>query len=178
MKTILTKDCFKGSNIYYRDSDIDSWLPKKQNVVKVSKPTPCDYATPLTFLEMAQKFYGTTDVKELLKKTFSLTEIEAYTKDPEKYGLKTDGWGNLFFVEEKNGGVSVVGIGRGDDGRWSVHVGGLDRVDRWSLEHRFFSRNLDSRTLGNSDTSDIEKRVSDLEKYVDRLRDVFSNITE
>ena len=153
MTTKLTKDCFKGSKYYYRDSDIDSWLPEKQeirkaefNVLLITKPS--------TFLEV----YGENP------DTFSLVEIEELIK--KESNLLIDGYYNFFPVKSKEG-VAVVRVGRLDDMQWDVHVSHLDYAPRWCIEARFFSRNTTS-TLSSSDTS-LESRVKTLEETVGKL---------
>jgi hypothetical protein len=58
----------------------------------------------------------------------------------QNVGLRTDGWANLFFVEDKDGSVSVVyALRRG--GRWCVDVDRLGSGDVWDADDRFFFRN-------------------------------------
>ena len=155
MKTKLTKDCFIGSEYYYRDSDIDLWLPKKQKIEDIGAARFHQLETPMTFLEAKEKFV----VKD--ENCFTLPQIEECIKDPEKYGLRTDGWGNFFFVQNKEGSVSVVRV----DwlvGGWCVRAYSVGHVSAWYADSRVFSRNSKSVKLESSDSltlSDIVVEV-------------------
>lgn len=150
MKTKPTKDFFKGKKYYYRDSDIDSWLPKKQEVVDKLYFKVMPFDKMVTFKEA----FGENP------NTFSLDEIEKLidkTDNGENIGLRTDGFNNLFPVKSKDG-VAVVRVDR-DERQWRVSVDRLDNDYRWDVEGRFFSRNgFDTSTLSTSDTS-LEKAI-------------------
>src|SRR3990167_5722070 len=119
------------------------WTKQDLGVVTCHKRTKDQ-----TFLEMCEEFMGTRDPKELVKYSFTLPQIEEMTKEPEKYGLRTDTWTNFFLVPNKEGGVSVVPVPR-PDSRWDFDAYGLGLAYVWNVGLRFFSRNL---TLRPSDT--------------------------
>ncbi|MBX4209541.1 hypothetical protein KW799_02540, partial [Candidatus Parcubacteria bacterium] len=76
--------------------------------------------------------------------TVSLAQIELLIEQVEmgeEAQLRTDGYANFFFVEDKNGSVSVVDVRRYDRGRWNVRVHRLGYGIRWGVAFRFFSRN-------------------------------------
>lgn len=151
VKTKLTKDCFVGPKYGYRDSYLDSWLPDTQEVKE-----PVDFKMnlldkPMTFQEMADAFGSGT---------FTLPEIETLIEQ-DYQGLEKTGWGNFFLVEGKEG-VSVVLVRR-RDGLWREHVRRLGSGFRWGVGRRFFSRNSDTRSLENSDTS-VEKAIDIVKK--------------
>ncbi|MDP3962395.1 MAG: hypothetical protein Q8Q03_00805 [bacterium] len=146
-----TADCFTSKDRYYhRDGDLDNWLPETQaeqpsaifSVNKIRKES--------TFKEMAEEIVGAKgNVKKLSqiiierKHTTTLPTIESLIERQEggeDVGLRTDGWANFFFVEDNNGDVSVVRVGR-HGGRWGVSVRRLGCDDRWSVERRVFVRN-------------------------------------
>ena len=148
-----TADCFTNTKrYYYRDSDLDRWLPKNQRAGVEGSVTAYQLEKELTFKEIAQAFLGIDEAnlddiaKALIAggHTVVLTQIETLierTEAGEKTELLTNGYGNFFFVEDNKGRVSVVRVRRYDVRQWCVGVGGLDDVDRWRVVHRFFSRN-------------------------------------
>ena len=158
-KTNLTKDCFIGSEYCYRDSNIDLWLSKKQKIGDIGAVRFHQLDTPMTFLEAKEKFV----VKD--ENCFTLPQIEECIKDPEKYGLRTDGWGNFFFVQNKEGSVSVVDVYRHDVGLWVVGVSRLDFDVRWGVGRRFFSRNSKSMKLESSDSLTLSEITINRKRY-------------
>jgi hypothetical protein len=152
-----TADCFTNkSRYYYRNSDLDSWLPKIQPDQAESNFAVKQLTRPATFMEVVSEFLGVQgDVATLaavLKEkgvVTTLPVIEALIErqeNGEDVGLRTEGYANFFFVENKDGEVSVVLVHR-DDGRWGVDVGRLGSGGRWSAGRRFFFRNVDAVTL-------------------------------
>lgn len=146
-----TSECFK--DFYYRVSYIDSWLPKTQqkcegdvSVITLDKP--------MTFLEMAQEYLGSTDVEVIKKHTLTLPMVEELISK-HKDSLNTDGYGNLFFVESEDG-VSVGFVYR-DSRDWNAHVYRLDDGYRWSAGNRLLVRNLG--TLESSDTLTLDRAL-------------------
>lgn len=166
MKIIKTKDCFKGENIYYRDSDLDNWLPEEWQVIEEGKVSFETFTEPMTFLQVCKEFLKTEEPKELLKYSFTLPEIE---KMLDSEDLDHTGYANFFLVKEKNKRVSVVYAAR-FGGRWYVYVSRLDYGHVWGLGGRFFFRNKPSGLSDPLDTSDLETRVKDLEQQMDAIR--------
>lgn len=148
-----TKDCFKYKNISYRDDDLDTFLPEEQKDLELGSVK--SFPMGMTFLEACEKYAGTKDEKELLKYAFTLVHIESMLEQPERYELKTDGYSNLFLVENNEGGVSVVSA-RQLDVQWLVRVDRLGDDDEWLGGGHFFFRNL---TLENSDTLTLAQAI-------------------
>jgi hypothetical protein len=145
-----TKNCFK--DFYYRDLDLDAWLPENQPKIS-GEITVIQLTEELTFLEMAKKYLGSTGTEVIKKHTLTLPMVEEMvTKHKDE--LKTDGYANFFFTEDKDGSVSVGFVHRCDR-VWNAHVSRLDNDHRWYAGYRFLVRNLDASKLGNSDTSAI-----------------------
>lgn len=146
----LTKDCFISKIFYYRDSDLDNWLPKKQIA------TPGELSVFKTEKDMTfQEMYD-----EHKSESVSLVDIENLIERQdggEDVGLRTDGWANFFFVKNKDGNVSVVFVRR-PDCQWHVHVRRLDSDFRWYAEYHVFVRNciLETKPLSPSDTLPTE----------------------
>lgn len=161
MKTKPTKSCFVGPKYAYRDSDIDKWLPKEQEIIEDVRFISHSFDRPKTFKE----FYGDNP------DTFSLVEIENLIDRTDKGEdcLKTDGRYNFFPVKSKDG-ISVVHAIRNGDRRWYVGVDRFDDECRWIVEFRFFSRNS---TLKPSDTS-LENRISSLEGKLKRIAEIIN----
>lgn len=143
-----TKDCF--TDFMYRDSSFDNWLPKEQpaqegeiSVIKLD--------SPMTFLQMAQKYLGSNDIEVIKKHILTLPMVEKLVAEYES-DIETTGWTNFFFLEnlENKGGVSVGGVDR--DGRgWFAFVDSLDRDYVWYAGSRLLVCNLDTKTLSPSD---------------------------
>jgi hypothetical protein len=140
-----------GPRYYHRDADINRWLSKVQPAGMEGKLSVWQLEKELTFKEMAQALLGVDEesITNLSKAlianghTVVPSQIEAFIERAEageKTGLNTDGWANFFLVEDKNGGVSVVGVVR-LDGQWDVDVYRLGYAYRWGVGRRFFSRN-------------------------------------
>lgn len=148
-----TKKSFIGDRYYYRAPELDSWLPKLQPDGKEGEFTVHQLEKQLNFREIAAAILGldeTSDLDLLAKAlienghTVVPSQIESLierTDAGENTGLRTDGWGNFFFVHNKEGGVSVVFVYRYDDRQWYVVVRRFDYDHRWGAEARFFSRN-------------------------------------
>lgn len=147
-------ELFIGKRYYYRDPNVDSWLPKMSPAAGEGKLSVYQLEKEMKFKEVALAILGIDDslasgvdvARGLIedRRTTAPAQIQNLierTDAGEDTGLRTDGWGNFFFVENKEGGVSVVRVGRSGDGRWSVGVRRLDYGGRWRVESRFFSRN-------------------------------------
>lgn len=153
-----TKKCFTGSRYYYRDSDLDRWLPANQpkcDACVISTLAPTE---DVTFAQWSASILGVaTDtpvetLANLLKErgyVMTLAQVEAMvdaTERGETTGLRTDNWGNFFFVEDNDGGVSVGYVDR-DDRDWDAHVDRLGSGGRWRAGDRILVRNLDTSKL-------------------------------
>lgn len=146
-----TKDCFTNKKIFgYRDSDLDNWLPKNQPDETEGKFSAQQLTQNSTFKQTTESFLGVSGDIDFLAKTLkdlghitTLPVIESLIERQEAgedVGLLTNGWANFFFVEDKDGNVSVVYAYR--DGRqWYVIVYRLGDDDVWIDGSRFFFRN-------------------------------------
>ena len=74
-------------------------------------------------------------------------EMKKATDHGEKTGMRTDGWGNFYFVENEDGSVSVGVVDRGRHD-WGADVYSLDSDYRWFTVSRLLVRNLDASKLG------------------------------
>lgn len=146
-----TSNCFTNKlRYYYREANLDDWLPKSQPDQAESGYSVRALTRPATFKEVVESYLGITgDVVTLSsalkerKLTTILPAVEALIERQEggeDVGLWTNGWANFFFVEDKDGGVSVVRVRR-DGSRWNVSVFRLGNEDRWDAGRRFFFRN-------------------------------------
>lgn len=157
-----TADCFMKKLRYsYRDSDMDNWLPENQSEQPESHFLVQELGQNAKFRQAVESFrqavesflvlVQTGDIKnlsQLLKDCDHITTlptIESFIEWQEAgddFGLRTDGWWNLFFVENKNGSVLFVRVGR-YGGRWSVSAVPLDDANVWCAGDRFFFRDHD-----------------------------------
>jgi len=156
-----TKDCFK--DFAWRDSDIDARLPITQKAQK-GEVSVIQLETEMTFLEMAQKYIGSTDPKEIKKHTLTLPMVEEMINNHSDQ-LRTDGWGNLAFVEDSDGSVSGLDVGRGG-GRWGAGVRRLDSGYRWDAVSRLLLRNSDTLKLSPSDPVLPKKLIINGVEYI------------
>ena len=112
-----------------------------------------------TFVEWASAVLGVSSntsietLTKLLKESChtmtsaQIDEMKAAADRGENTGMRTDGWGNLYFVENEDGSVSVGSVDRG--GRdWRASVFRLDYGNRWYAGLRLLIRNLDASKLG------------------------------
>ncbi len=154
-----TKKCFTSKLWYYRAGDLDNWLPADQpwaGAVTITVLTPMK---DWTFAEAARSILNASPdtpvatLGALLKKhqlTMTLAQAEAMveaTERGENTGLRTDGYGNFFFVENEDGSVSVAYVDR-DDRRWRAFVYELGDGYRWCAVYRLVVCNLDPLKLG------------------------------
>jgi len=147
-----TSDCFLGSRYYYRDPDLDNWLPKMEPSGKEGQLTIYQLEKELSFKGVAQAILGVDEASlNNLAKGFIdrghvvvLPQIELLierTDAGENTGLRTDGRINFFFVENEEGGVSVISVCLYDDKRFSVCIYRLNDGRLWSvMMSQFFSR--------------------------------------
>ena len=155
-----TKKCFIGSRYVYRDSDFDGWLPKNQPDVDACIITTLAPIKDWTFAEAAAAILDIgvgTDIALMGKlliehgHTITLPQVEEMvekTERNEKTGIRIDGWGNFFFVENEDGTVSVGFVIRGERA-WRADVFRLGRGPRWGADGRLLVRNLDASKLGS-----------------------------
>lgn len=134
MKTI---DIFKGENISYRDSGIDSWLKEEYPDEEVGEYTVHKNNKVQTLRET---FAEVTD--NLKEHCFTPKQIEDLINED-----KVENW-NFFPVIDNYGDVSVVFVGR-NGRRWHVDVFRLDRGGGWRAGGHLFLRN---KKLVPSDT--------------------------
>ena len=146
-----TSDCFTNKlRYYYRDSDMDSWLPKNQPEQPESNFSVQQLGQPATFKQAVESFLGVAGDIQTLSQTLkdrgvvtTLPTIESLIErqeNGEDVGLRTDGYANPFFTEDKVGSVSVVRADRRDC-QWRVYVYGLGNGLVWDADGRFFFRN-------------------------------------
>jgi hypothetical protein len=145
-----TSKCFTGKIFGYRDNDLDNWLPKNQLGQPEGQFHVQQLAKSATFKQVVESFLGITGDIDFLAKTLkernhvtTLPVIESLIERQEAgedVKLLTNGWGNFFFVEDKDGSVSVVRANQAD-GRWRVDVRRLDNGREWRADGRFFFRN-------------------------------------
>ena len=150
-----TKDCFTNKLRYaYRDPNLDAWLLQNQPAEPESKFLVRKLDQSATFKQVVESFLSETgDVKTLsqslkmLGVVTTLCRIESLVERQEAgedVGLRTDG--GFFFVEDKDGGVSVVRAYRLDR-QWNVDIYRLGYDSVWCDEFRFFFRNQDTVSL-------------------------------
>lgn len=155
-KAVKVKDCFK--NVYYRDSDFDSWLPKTMPAMGSGNASGFELVELLKFKEM---FEGADS-----NAYWSLAQIDKLIKNckagENPFQLRTDGYSNIFFVEA-NGEVFAVHAYRSSDG-WLVNVFEFEISLRWHVGDRVFFRNCSFEPLN------LENRVLELEKQMEKLR--------
>lgn len=156
-----TKKCFPKPRYGYRAGDFDNWLPAKQ-----PKADACAIATLApsrgwTFAESAAAILGIgagTDIvllgNLLIEHGHTITLVQAeemveVTEREKKTGMRTDGYGNFFFVETGNpeNPVSVGCVDR-DSHVWNAYVFSLADGYRGNADYRLLVRNL-------SDTSKL-----------------------
>ena len=152
-KTKPTTNCFTDTaRYYYRDNDLDRYLPKNQSDQAESQFGVLPLTETTTFKEFAESVLGTQgDLKTLAKLlqqrgyTTTLPAIEVLNERQESgedTGLLTNGWANFFFVDNEDGeSVSVVGVGR-CGGQWAVGRDSFGYDSRWDAGRRFFLRNF------------------------------------
>ena len=153
-----TKQCFTGSRYAYRDGDFDPLLPADQPMAAACTVTTLVPAREATFAEWVRAILGVTAdtpvemLGPLLKErghTMTLTQVEDMVEAAErkaKNGMRVDGWGNFFFMENEDGSVSVGYVRRAGRG-WSAYVFSLGRGSVWLVGSRLLVRNLDASKL-------------------------------
>ena len=164
----LTRKCFVGQRWRKggRDKDFDNWLSANQSSAEKCAISTLAPSRDWMFEEGAATILGIgvgTDIvllgKALIENDHTMTLVQAEemvekTESGEKKtGMRTDGWGNWFFVEtgDPETPVSVGDVRRG--GRdWYARVYRLDNGNRWNADNRLFVRNsrLSSAFIGGS----------------------------
>jgi len=149
-----TSVCMKGKHWGYRDPDIDNWLPANQHAQPASSISAYQLQNEngTTLREMAEATLNVgadTHLSILAKAlkdcghTLTLLAIEDLVERQEAgedVGLRTDGYGNFAFIEDADGGVSVLNFSR-SGARWSASVNRLGSGVRWVAENRLLLRN-------------------------------------
>jgi hypothetical protein len=156
-----TRKCCTGKLWHYRDGDFDNCLPANQSGADAGTITVLTPTKNWTFAEAAISVLNVSPdtpvdvLGKLLKErghTMTLAQAESMTEATErgdKTGMVTNGWGNFFFVENKDGGISVVSVRRRDGIRlWCAGVGGLEYSYCWRADLRIMVSNLDTSKLG------------------------------
>lgn len=153
-----TSQCLIGTIYGYRDSDIDRWLRKTQLAKRASTVSVYGFSKEMPFGTMARSVVKVGEdvsldrVGKLLKKrkhTVTLSQLEQLIERQERgedVGLRTDGWANFAFVENEDGSVSVVGVGR-SVGRWDRSVRSLGRGRVWYRDGRLVLSNSAASAL-------------------------------
>lgn len=146
-----TKDCFSDeSRYYYRDTNLDLWLPEIQPTEPKGKLIVHELNKSATLKQIIENFLRESGDVEILSRglrslniAVTLPRIESLIdrqESGEDVGLLTKGYANFFFVEDKKDGVSVVRVCR-PGGPWHVGVHRLGGVYVWFGGGRFFFRN-------------------------------------
>lgn len=155
-----TKKFFTGPRWVYRDSDFDNWLPADQPKSAACIITTLALSRNWTFAEAAVALLGiigidvdsdVATIGNLLIKqghTMTLAQAEGIvekTERGEKTEMRTDGYGNFFFVEtgDPKKPVSVGYVNRGERD-WYAHIRRLGRDNSWDVGNRLLVRNLDA----------------------------------
>lgn len=144
-------NCFVDKyRYYYRDGNLVNWLPETQAEQSATSFSVNELLKKSTFKAMAEEIVGEKGnikkISQILisrKHTTSLPAIESLIERQdggENVGLQTDGRSNFFFVENVDGGVSVIYMFRADV-QWFVHVFRLGNGRRWYAGDRVFVRN-------------------------------------
>jgi hypothetical protein len=160
-----TAECLVDDIYGYRDPDIDCRLRKQQLGKKAGKVSVYAFAKAMSFATTARAVVKVGEdvslerVRKLLKKrkhTITLPQLEILIEKQEKFfrgevggedvGLRTDGWSNFAFVENEDGSVSVVLVGRLDDG-WGRGVSSLGIDYVWNAGGRLVLSNSVASTL-------------------------------
>lgn len=150
-----TKQCFPKPRYAYRDGDFDSWLPASQPNADECVITTLAPSQDWTFAEAVATVLGIgagTDVvllgNLLIQHGHTITlaqgeEMVEKTEHDEKTGMRTDGYGNFFFVEtgDPRNPVSVGYVIRVERD-WSADVSSLADGYRWDAGDRLLVRNL------------------------------------
>lgn len=150
--TYKVADCFAKSLFYYRDGDLDAWLPATLPVLPAGNPKCLVTAGSETFRQVAERelcVSGKSN-EELMKllvekqKCFSLKQIEVavarHQTGNKSFGLLDNGSANFFFVEGEGGSVFVVNVSLSSDG-WRARVDRFGDGRVWSAGRRVFFRN-------------------------------------
>lgn len=155
-----TVKCFIGSRWAYRDNDFDKWLAKNQSGAEACAVTTLVLSKEWVFIEAVRALPDapqTNDVIELgnwlIRSGYTLKpqqvedRVEA-TERGESTGLRTNSYGNFFFVEtgDRTNPVSVGFVNR--DGRgWGAFVYRLGDGLHWHAGSRLLVCNLDTSKL-------------------------------
>ncbi len=146
--TYKVAECFTNKSLfYYRDGDLDKWLPATLPT-KVGSLSHKETTGGQTFRQMAEAITGTSGKsdEELAKllveqgKTCSLQQIEdaivRHEAGDKSDGLLDNGRANFFFVW--SGSAMVVVSADRLDGGWNVRVDSFGLGFRWYAGYRVF----------------------------------------
>jgi hypothetical protein len=149
-----TSACFVGPLWNYRDGDFDHWLGADQVPVDATEIATCAFSRGWLFAEAAAdvlKVEPSTDVVTmgnlLIERRHTITlpqseKMTVRTERSEPTGMRTDGYGNFFFVEtgDPKNPVSVGRVRRCR--RWDANVHRLGNDFQWNAACRLLVRNL------------------------------------
>ena len=153
-----TRRCFTGSPFVSRDEDYERWLPEHQPEAPACTITTVVPSKDEFFTGWAGAVLGVSaftpleTLVELLEEREHLMtlaqgeEMVAKAERRPSIGMNTDGrgWGNFFFVKNKDedGGVSLANIRSDGQRHWQAFIYRLDYKDRWFAERRLLIPNL------------------------------------
>ena len=158
-----TSKCFTGQPWSYRDGDFDNWLQKDQPNADTGVISTLAVSRTWLFAEAARALPGveqTVDIaalgRSLIACGYTMTLVQAEemvetTERGEKTGMRTNRYGNFFFVETGNPNDPVsVGFVHRDRRVWDASLGrtaaaGTPTIG--SLSATWTLRNWDSRSL-------------------------------
>lgn len=113
-----TAKCFTDEHYVYCDGDFSRWLRPVQPRADACTVTALTSAQDADFVEWARMILASpipdhsleAQIKRSGYAIASLPQIEeivAVTERGIDTGVRTDGWGNFFFLENEEGGISV-----------------------------------------------------------------------
>ncbi|MBI2030466.1 hypothetical protein HYT05_02485 [Candidatus Kaiserbacteria bacterium] len=157
-----TAECFSGGIWGNRDSDFDTLLPADQPEAGLAVVSTLEPSRDWTFAEAAatvlgvpvntpSKMLGTLLIERC--HTVTLPQVELMASAAERgvqNGLRTNGYGNFFFVETINPEkpVAVGHVYRYRAGSaWHTSINGLGRGSAWRFDCRLLVRNVDISKL-------------------------------
>lgn len=154
-----TAKCLEGPHYYSgRDRDINEWLPKMQPACDSGKIGVIERMANHTFADMFRatlKLPPGVPLDEIArflkegKHVLGLQQVDALVdkqEEGEDVGLRTDGWGNLIPILDKDGNVCVLRVYRGV-GSWYRSVSRLARGNVWGSGGRLVLGNSDALSL-------------------------------
>ena len=151
-----TAECFPKPRYAYRDNNFDNWLPAYQpKTDKCTIIATLEFNQNWSFVEAARALPDAPKTNDavvlgnwLIERGYIMTatqseEMVDKTENGVETKMRTDGYGNFFFVETGNpdNPVSVGHVHRGGRG-WGADVIRLGNDGRWYAVGRLLVRNL------------------------------------